>query len=42
MSKKLCKEGLSINKEGKVVKFLCEKCGDKAVKNKHCCKPVRC
>lgn len=41
MSKKLCKQGLSINKPDKKLKYFCKKCDLEAVKEKHCCKPVK-
>ncbi len=41
MSKKLCKQGLRLNKEGKKIKFECEKCGLFTTKEKFCCDPIK-
>jgi len=41
MSKTLCKEGESLNKKDKKLKFECKKCGRKAHKERFCCKPVK-
>ncbi len=39
MSKKLCKEGVELNRKDKKLKYECKKCGLKSYKEDYCCKP---
>lgn len=41
MSKRLCKDGLVLNKKDKKLKYECKTCGMKSHKEDYCCKPVK-